>query len=93
MSEDSVVGIREDNMQGSCFPGEQGDQEDWVCAKIPHDGSIKKDCVPKVQLLVFKSMLVEIRLRESCSHKEERTYTSFKEVLSHYFLVCFAGTS
>ena len=26
--------------------GSAGDS--WVCAKIPHDGAIKKDCVPKV---------------------------------------------
>ena len=24
--------------------------DDWVCAKIPNDGRIKKDCVPKVNL-------------------------------------------
>ena len=30
-----------------------GDEEgaiEWVCAKIPSDGRIKKDCVPKVGL-------------------------------------------
>ena len=32
---------------------EFGDEEgaiEWVCAKIPSDGRIKKDCVPKVGL-------------------------------------------
>ena len=30
---------------------EFGDEEgalDWVCSKIPSDGRVKKDCVPKV---------------------------------------------
>ena len=32
---------------------EFGDEEgaiEWVCAKIPNDGRVKKDCVPKVIL-------------------------------------------
>ena len=28
--------------------GDSYGSDDWVCAKIPHDGRIKKDCVPKV---------------------------------------------
>ena len=28
--------------------GDENGAESWVCAKIPHDGAIKKDCVPKV---------------------------------------------
>ena len=28
--------------------GDSYGADDWVCAKIPHDGRIKKDCVPKV---------------------------------------------
>ena len=28
--------------------GDANGAESWVCAKIPHDGAIKKDCVPKV---------------------------------------------
>ena len=27
--------------------GDSYGADDWVCAKIPHDGRIKKDCVPK----------------------------------------------
>ena len=77
----------------SGFPGEQGDQEDWVCAKIPHDGSIKKDCVPKVQLQVLNITLIQRRLRARCNTKEQQTYTFFKEELSICSLVCFAGTS
>ena len=23
-------------------------RDDWVCSKFPHDGRIKKDCIPKV---------------------------------------------
>ena len=30
------------------FGDPDGAPDGWVCAKIPHDGSIKKDCVPKV---------------------------------------------
>ena len=36
--------------------GDENGAESWVCAKIPHDGAIKKDCVPKVlKLEVLKS--------------------------------------
>ena len=31
--------------------GDAAGAEEWVCAKIPHDGRIKKDCVPKVTKL------------------------------------------
>ena len=31
------------------FGDEKGSIE-WVCAKIPSDGRIKKDCVPKVYI-------------------------------------------
>ena len=27
--------------------GDTDGADDWVCAKIPNDGRIKKDCVPK----------------------------------------------
>ena len=41
---------------------EFGDEEgavDWVCAKVPSDGRVKKDCVPKVGGRMFKSELME----------------------------------
>ena len=28
--------------------GDSDGANDWVCAKIPNDGRIKKDCIPKV---------------------------------------------
>ena len=28
--------------------GDEDGADTWVCAKIPHDGAVKKDCVPKV---------------------------------------------
>ena len=28
--------------------GDPAGATEWVCAKIPNDGRIKKDCVPKV---------------------------------------------
>ena len=31
--------------------GDSYGADDWVCAKIPHDGRIKKDCVPKVCII------------------------------------------
>ena len=31
--------------------------DDWVCAKIPNDGRIKKDCVSKVQVKYFSKEL------------------------------------
>ena len=36
--------------------GDANGAESWVCAKIPHDGAIKKDCVPKV--ISFKDFLL-----------------------------------
>ena len=43
---------------------EFGDEEgavDWVCAKIPSDGRVKKDCVPKVggRSLQCQSSIIE----------------------------------
>ena len=32
--------------------GDANGAESWVCAKIPHDGAIKKDCVPWGNVLV-----------------------------------------
>ena len=29
--------------------GDEDTTSDWVCAKIPNDGRIKKDCIPKVR--------------------------------------------
>ena len=46
--------------------GDSDGANDWVCAKIPNDGRIKKDCIPKVycysfcvgiQLDIFREML------------------------------------
>ena len=41
----SVVRVNERRYE---FGDPNGSPDGWVCAKIPHDGSIKKDCVPKV---------------------------------------------
>ena len=36
------------------FGDEEGSTiDDWVCAKIPNDGRVKKDCVPKVCFVSF----------------------------------------
>ena len=33
--------------------GDSDGANDWVCAKIPNDGRIKKDCIPKVYCYSF----------------------------------------
>ena len=42
--------------------GDGDGADDWVCAKIPNDGRIKKDCVPKVsktkKILVIRVDLI-----------------------------------
>ena len=39
--------------------GDSDGANDWVCAKIPNDGRIKKDCIPKVY---YYSLCVGIQL-------------------------------
>ena len=38
------------------FGNEEG-AYDWVCSKVPLDGRIKKDCVPKVSIKYCKKAL------------------------------------
>ena len=40
------------------FGDEEGAYE-WVCSKVPHDGRIKKDCVPKV---IDKACQIRLKL-------------------------------
>ena len=63
--------------------GDENGAESWVCAKIPHDGAIKKDCVPKVieidstiirtyNLKLVNAVLRYIYIQELClSHLDE----------------------
>ena len=39
--------------------GDSDGANDWVCAKIPNDGRIKKDCIPKVY---YYSLCIGIQL-------------------------------
>ena len=40
--------------------GDANGAESWVCAKIPHDGAIKKDCVPKVIVIQVDWLVINI---------------------------------
>ena len=44
--EETTIIFRVNNRKYT-FGSEEGAYE-WVCSKVPHDGRIKKDCVPKV---------------------------------------------
>ena len=77
--------------------GDENGAESWVCAKIPHDGAIKKDCVPKVLKLeplarsskVFQQMVVP-SLKANRELIENATRSSLQCVLSEggTHLVC-----
>ena len=41
--------------------GDSTGEDDWVCAKIPNDGRIKKDCVPKKEAPGWYVHLLENR--------------------------------
>ena len=77
--------------------GDENGAESWVCAKIPHDGAIKKDCVPKVLKLeplarsskVFQQMVLT-SLEANRELIENATRSSLQCVLSEggTHLVC-----
>ena len=46
--EETTIIFRVNNRKYT-FGSEEGAYE-WVCSKVPHDGRIKKDCVPKVDI-------------------------------------------
>ena len=46
--------------------GDANGAESWVCAKIPHDGAIKKDCVPKV--ISFKDSQLSVHIHSGANH-------------------------
>merc|ERR1719204_687981 len=49
------------------FGDPDGAPNGWVCAKIPHDGSIKKDCVPKREAPTWYAHLLENRDFRGCN--------------------------
>merc|ERR1712032_710074 len=49
------------------FGDPNGSPDGWVCAKIPHDGSIKKDCVPKREAPGWYVHLLENRDFQGCN--------------------------
>ena len=65
--------------------GDENGAESWVCAKIPHDGAIKKDCVPKVIEIVF-NWLIAI----SCSGAIKKSHQdlSFRYCSTHSEKYC-----
>ena len=65
--------------------GDENGAESWVCAKIPHDGAIKKDCVPKVIEIVCNWLIAIVRkdLLQWC-HQEESSRFVF-QILFHSF--------
>ena len=50
--EETTIIFRVNNRKYT-FGSEEGAYE-WVCSKVPHDGRIKKDCVPKVSHLKMR---------------------------------------
>jgi len=47
--------------------GDEDTTSDWVCAKIPNDGRIKKDCIPKDQAPGWYKHLLDNRDYQGCN--------------------------
>ena len=61
--------------------GDSDGANDWVCAKIPNDGRIKKDCIPKVY---YYSFCVDIQLDIFREMPQAGMYICWKTETSRY---------
>ena len=65
--------------------GDSDGANDWVCAKIPNDGRIKKDCIPKVY---YYSLCVGIQLLDIFREMPQAgMYICWKTETSRYKLI------